>query len=535
MGMKIDDEEFLVDRALQIETDDEENEAHDTVNEDDDTGSDLSNHSVHANAPFQSQLGPHDSPTWPQSYRRSMDMFTGVTPPSLSFLRSSAMSSSAYMRSQSPTPQHSLCKPLISSPSFDREDVPTLNPSKLSVVSSARFSALELPPSQQCSYTQSVLNAINALCGIGILSIPYALKEGGWCSLFLLFLFGIITFYTGVLLKKCLESSPGIETYPDIGQAAFGIVGRIVIAIALYAELYSSCIEYLIMMSDNLGALFPNSHMEFAGIHLNSYQMCAIISTLVILPTVWLRNLSLLSIVSAGGVIALIIVVICLLWVGVVDDVGFHPSGTAINIGKLPVTIGLYSFCYGSHSVFPNIYSSMKEPSRFPSVLLISFSTAFFSYLGVAICGFLMFGEKTNPQFTLNLPAKLVTSKVAAWTVVITPLTKYAITITPIAFSIEEFLPSPQFRTYGVSILIRTLLVFSTLVIALSVPYFGSVMSFIGSSLVICVSLILPCACYVKLSKDRITRFQLAACSFIVVVGLISAVIGTYSSLTSMA
>lgn len=90
--------------------------------------------------------------------RRSMDMFTGVTPPSLSFLRSSAMSSSAYMRSQSPTPQHSLCKPLISSPSFDREDVPTLNPSKLSVVSSARFSALELPPSQQCSYTQSVLN-----------------------------------------------------------------------------------------------------------------------------------------------------------------------------------------------------------------------------------------------------------------------------------------------------------------------------------------------------------------------------------------
>lgn len=55
------------------------------------------------------------------------------------------------------------------------------------------------------------------------------------------------------------------------------------------------------MMSDNLGALFPNSHMEFAGIHLNSYQICAIISTLIILPTVWLRNLRLLSIVSGIG------------------------------------------------------------------------------------------------------------------------------------------------------------------------------------------------------------------------------------------
>ncbi|KAF3673634.1 hypothetical protein FXO37_06868 [Capsicum annuum] len=86
----------------------------------------------------------------------------------------------------------------------------------------------------------------------------------------------------------------------------------------------------------------------------------------------------------------------------------------ALNSEKLPVTVGLYSFYYGSHSVFPNIYSSMKEPSRFPSILLISFSIAFFSYLGVAVCGFLMFGENTNPQFTMNLPAKLVTSKVAA-------------------------------------------------------------------------------------------------------------------------
>ncbi|KAM3340173.1 amino acid transporter AVT1D isoform X2 [Capsicum galapagoense] len=535
MGSMRLDEEFGGDRVLHIETDDEENEAsHDNeeVDDDNDSGSDdlMTSHSPQP--PFHGQHGPLDSPTWPQSYRRSMDMFTGVTPPSLSFLKGSGVLSSAYVRSQSPTPQHSLCKPLISSQSLEKEEVvPTLNPSKLSIVSSAP----ELPPSQQCSYTQSVLNAINALCGIGILSVPYALKEGGWCSLFLLLLFGVITFYTGTLLKKCLESSPGIETYPDIGQAAFGLLGRIFIAIALYAELYSSCIEYLIMMSDNLGAVFPNSHMEFAGIHLDSYQMCAIISTLVILPTVWLRNLSLLSIVSAGGVIALIIVVICLLWVGVINDVGFHPSGTALNIAKLPVTIGLYSFCYGSHSVFPNIYSSMKEPSRFPSVLLISFSIAFFSYLGVAVCGFLMFGENTNPQFTLNLPAKLITSKVAAWTVIVAPLTKYAITITPVAFGIEEFLPSPQLRTYGVSILIRTLLVFSTLVISLAVPYFGSVMSLIGSSLVMLVSLILPCACYIKLSKDRITRFQFAACTFIMVVGVISAVVGTYSALTSMA
>lgn len=67
----------------------------------------------------------------------------------------------------------------------------------------------------------------------------------------------------------------------------------------------------------------------------------------------------------------LVTVVLCLLWVGVINDVGFHPAGRVFNLAKLPLTIGLYSFCYGSHSVFPEIYSSMKEPSRFPSILVI--------------------------------------------------------------------------------------------------------------------------------------------------------------------
>lgn len=54
------------------------------------------------------------------------------------------------------------------------------------------------------------------------------------------------------------------------------------------------------MMDDNLSALFPNAYLNIGGIHLDSYMFCAIISTLVILPTVWLRNLSLLSYISGS-------------------------------------------------------------------------------------------------------------------------------------------------------------------------------------------------------------------------------------------
>lgn len=74
---------------------------------------------------------------------------------------------------------------------------------------------------------------LNVLCGVGILSTPYAAKEGGWLGLIILLVFAVLSFYTGMLLRYCLDSEPGLETYPDIGQAAFGTTGRFVISVSL--------------------------------------------------------------------------------------------------------------------------------------------------------------------------------------------------------------------------------------------------------------------------------------------------------------
>ena len=64
------------------------------------------------------------------------------------------------------------------------------------------------------------------------MTMPYAVKEGGFLSLALLLLFAVICCYTGLLLMRCLQSYPGLHTYPDIGQAAFGTAGRLGIAVS---------------------------------------------------------------------------------------------------------------------------------------------------------------------------------------------------------------------------------------------------------------------------------------------------------------
>lgn len=65
----------------------------------------------------------------------------------------------------------------------------------------------------------------------------------------------------------------------------------------------------------------------------------------------------------------------------------------------------------------------VSSPFSMPSCLIVfllfySFLLSFVFYGGVATLGFLMFGEHTLSQITLNMPAHTLTSKIALWTTV---------------------------------------------------------------------------------------------------------------------
>ncbi|KFK24700.1 hypothetical protein AALP_AA8G013400 [Arabis alpina] len=479
-----------------------------------------------------------DPDPWPRSYRQSMDLLTGVTPP----MRSSFVSSFHKRRQSSVFGSSFTSFPSNQALLINKDEIQNsvVTSIKSFLASHLKLSVPEdlsiIQENRSCTFSQSVLNGINVLCGVSLLAMPYALKQGGWLGLFLLFSFGVITFYTGLLLKRCMENSPGIHTYPDIGQAAFGTTGRILVSILLYVELYASCVEYIIMMSDNLSGIFPNTSLYITEVSLDASQVFAITSTLIVLPTVWLRDLSLLSYLSAGGVFSSILLALCLFWVGSVDKVGFHLSGKALDLANLPVAIGIYGFGFGSHSVFPNIYSSMKEPSKFPMVLLISFAFCTVFYIAVAVCGYTMFGDAIQSQFTLNMPQHFTSSKIAVWTAVVTPMTKYALTITPVVLSLEELIPtsSRKMRSKGFSMLFRTVLVLSTLVVALTIPFFATVGALIGSFIAMLIALIFPCLCYLSIMKGRLTNFQIGVCIFIIIIGVVSGCCGTYSAIARL-
>ncbi|XP_021768861.1 amino acid transporter AVT1I-like [Chenopodium quinoa] len=383
------------------------------------------------------------------------------------------------------------------------------------------------------SFFKTLFNGLNAIIGVGLLSMPYALASGGWLSLILLLAISGAAGYAGVLTKRCMDANPKIKTYADIGEAAFGKLGKTIVSIVLYVDLYLVLTGYLILEGDNLHNLFPNMNIHMKGISIGGKQSFVIIIAVALLPTVWLDNLSILAYISATGVVSALLILGSVLSVGVFDGVGFHNKGELLNWKGVPMAMSLYMFSYSANPVFPTLYTSMKKKHHFSKVLIIGFACATICYTSMAILGYLMFGSALQSQITLNLPTHTISSKIAIYTAWISPLSKYALMMEPVAATTESWFPKYQ-KNKGFKILLRTILVATQVVVAVTIPFFGSLMSLVGALLSATASITIPCLCYLKISKKSGRSIEHMFIMLLILLSLVIVALGTYTSLRSI-
>lgn len=163
-------------------------------------------------------------------------------------------------------------------------------------------------------------------------------------------------------------------------------------------------------------------------------------------------------------------------------------------------------------------------------VLLVCFLLTTVGYASMAIIGYLMFGADVESQITLNLPLNKVSSKLAIYITLVNPISKYALMATPITNALKDLLPS-TYKNRVTNILVSTVMVIGTTIVALVVPFYGYLMSLVGAFLSVTASILLPCFCYLKISGSY-RRFECETVIIVIIIipAIVMGISGSYNS-----
>ncbi|PRQ33410.1 putative amino acid transporter, transmembrane domain-containing protein [Rosa chinensis] len=179
----------------------------------------------------------------------------------------------------------------------------------------------------------------------------------------------MMTCYTDMLLKACMDTDPSITTYLDIVERAFRNKWRIIASVFLNTEQYLVALGLVIAVNENLHKLFATFAISGGAIIIGGRKTFILITACNTLPTILLTNLSILSYVLAKGVISSLLIVGSLISVGV-SGVGFHTQGGQLwNMSGIPTSMSFYIFCFAGHPVLPSIYMSMRHRHQFIKVI----------------------------------------------------------------------------------------------------------------------------------------------------------------------
>lgn len=255
---------------------------------------------------------------------------------------------------------------------------------------------------------QAGWNVTNAIQGMFVVSLPYAVLNGGYWAIIAMIGVAYICCYTGKILVDCLyvtnEEGQLVrvrDSYVSIAEECFGrqIGGRLVNTAQLI-ELLMTCILYVVLCGDLMVGIFPNG-----AIDTRSWMM---ICGIMLLPCSFLKNLHHVSTLSfwctmAHVVINVMILGYCLLQAG---SWGWSEVSLRIDIFTFPISLGIIVFSYTSQIFLPSLEGNMHDPSKFHCMLNWSHIAAavFKSLFGYV--GFLTWKKDTEEVITNNLPTQ---------------------------------------------------------------------------------------------------------------------------------
>jgi len=377
---------------------------------------------------------------------------------------------------------------------------------------------------QKATFWQCVFNMTNGMLGLGVLGLPFAFKCAGWLGgTFILSLSCFAVCQTakifgrqlngdhrpcGSSLVDCSRSYSSLTSFSEIARKAFGNYGAIAASSVLIFEVLSLVCVSLVTMSDHLVSLYPVITQE-----LLMSLLCVMIS----IPAVILQTARTLSYLSFIGTLSSVLIVLSVLVSAILEgDISNqseeHEEQTHFlwEFSGFSMATGIAVYCFvGGIASIPSIYTSMKEPQQFESMIDVSFSIVTASLFIVAISGYYMFGSCVEEEVTISLATQKTSSsalepimKYLPWLMIVMAFTKSVQYVFIITLCVEEIL-TPHIKNEQSMIAINIIIKLSIIGLAFGVtqivPSFVMLLTYTGLVFGIGLNFIFPAAAHLVL------------------------------------
>ncbi|KAI1731784.1 transmembrane amino acid transporter protein [Ditylenchus destructor] len=352
---------------------------------------------------------------------------------------------------------------------------------------------------------QAAWNVTNAIQGMFIVGLPFAVKVGGWTAVFAFVWVAYVCYRTGLSLIDCLyeDGKKVRHSYREIAEAVQSGLGKFVL-FAQLTELASTCILYL--------GCVPS-------IDRSAWMMLV---AAALLGTAFLDDIRIVSHLSLANAVSHLVI-------------------NAIIVLLLPTVLGVVVFGYTSHIFLPALEGSMEDPKEFPWMLRWSHISAAFFKAIFGLIGFLTFAEFTQKEISNSLPNqffKVVVNMVLVVKALLSyPLPYFAI----VKLMTDNFFRGAKFTwfssCYGAdrtlrewAVCLRIILLLWTLMMALSVPYLIEFMGLIGNITGTVLSFIWPAYFHLRLKGSKLSIQEQRFNKFVIGMGFVICLVGVYYS-----
>jgi amino acid permease len=391
---------------------------------------------------------------------------------------------------------------------IDEASLLKFSPSPLRASTDSAASSSGRSVSRKRDILDAVVNLVNTIIGGGMLALPFALRSCGvvFGSLLLVAFFGL-AMYTGRLLVKCGAMGHG-ATLSQLGEAAFGSPGRVLVEISVLLFSFGALIGYLIIIGD---ILTPYINLLFV---CDRRLVMLFFGALVCLPLSCLRRISLLRFTSLAALVFIAYLVACIVgWSisGMLD--GFEPDRVVLGTlnAEFLSVLPIISFAYSFQA---NVLPVWSEMSEFPATkginvaMVSSCTVCLIVYLLCAIFGYLSFYELTSDNILVHYPTAAWYFDVGKIGYALIIMFSYPLLCYPMRVTIDGMVNSlyykePQRAVSTLRIVVEAVVIFVlAYVIAIVAVGIGIVFGISGATVGNLIVIGLPCILYIVLDVD---------------------------------